>query len=67
MENRGNLEIILPQRAQRAQKLTDHGKPGKPTSPQEEGQPDFLTTKYPNHAKPESKKRPVVHISAFSL
>jgi hypothetical protein len=30
MENRGNREIILPQRAQRAQKLMDQGKPGKP-------------------------------------
>jgi hypothetical protein len=41
MENRGNHEIILPQGAQRAHKLTDHGKPGKPT----------------DHANLESKKQ----------
>jgi hypothetical protein len=43
MENRENREIILPQRTQRAQKLTDHGKPGKAG-----------TTR--NHANPDGRK-----------
>jgi hypothetical protein len=54
MENRVNHEIILPQRPQRAQKLTDHGKPGKPTSPHEEGQPDLITAKYSKDANPRT-------------
>ena len=37
--------------------LTDHGKPGKPTSTHEEGQPDFLTAKYPKDANSELLSR----------
>jgi hypothetical protein len=39
--------------------LTDHGKPGKPNSPNEEGQPDFLTTKYSKDANSECRKRKI--------
>jgi hypothetical protein len=33
--------------------LTDHEKPGKPNSPNEEGQPDLITTKYSKDANSE--------------
>jgi hypothetical protein len=41
--------------------LTEHGKTGKPNSPNEEGQPDFLTTKYPDDANSELFTNPGLH------